>query len=87
MSADVTIEISPHARVRMADRGASEEDVITAIRQGEPEACRKGRVMFRKNFPLNALWRGKWCAVKQVAPIVVLERGECTVVTVHVYYF
>ena len=81
------IQFSPHAREKMLDRGATESEVEAAIRTGNPEPARKGRLMFRKNFAFNRQWRGKYYAVRQVAPIVVEETGQLVVVTVFVYYF
>lgn len=81
------IIVSSHARDKMLDRGASEDEIEAAIRTGNSEPVRKGRRMFRKNFPYNRSWRGKHYAVKQVAPIVVEEEGRLIVVTVFVYYF
>jgi len=81
------IQFSLHAREKMLDRGTSESEMEAAIRTGNPEPVRKGRLMFRKNFAFNRQWRGKYYAVKQVAPIVVEEAGQLVVVTVFVYYF
>ena len=44
------IEISNHAREQMAERGASEAEVILAIEKGESESARKNRKLFRKIF-------------------------------------
>ncbi len=87
LDASKPIEFSPHALEKVADRGAQEREVVAAIRTGSPEPARKGRVQFRKNFPFNALWRGKQYAVKQVAPVVAEERDRLVVVTVFVFYF
>jgi hypothetical protein len=81
------IVFSSHAREKMLDRGASEGEVKAAIRSGSSEPARKGRVMFRKNFAYDKLWRGKHYAIKQVAPIIAEERERLVVVTVFVYYF
>lgn len=81
------IELSSHAREKMLDRGASESEVQAAIRTGNPEPARKGRLMFRKNFAFNSQWRGKHYAVKQVVPVVAEEVDKLVVVTVYVYYF
>ena len=40
----------------MGDRGASEDEVRKAIEEGSSEPARKGRIMFRKNLPFNAMW-------------------------------
>jgi len=81
------IEFSPHAREKMLDRGALESEVKAAIQTGNFEPARKGRLIFRKNFAFNRLWRGKLYAVKQVVPIVLEEADRLTVVAVFVYYF
>lgn len=81
------IEFSSHAREKMLDRGATESEVIEAIRTGSTEPARKGRIMFRKNMEFHGQWRGKPHAVKQVAPIVAEEADRLVVVTVFVYYF
>lgn len=81
------IEISQHAREQMIERGAKEEEVLTVIRQGEVEPSRLRRVMYRKNFQFNGVWRGKRYAVKQVVPIVIEESEKLVVVTVYTFYF
>lgn len=87
MDVSKPIEFSMHAREKMLDRGASEEEVRAAIHMGNPEPARKGRVLFRKNFSFNAQWRGRHYMVKQVAPVVAEEADRLVVVTVFVYYF
>ena len=81
------ITLSLHAREKMLDRGASQGEVEVAIRMGNAEPVRKGRMLFRKNFAFNRQWRGKSYAVKQVAPVVAEEPDRLVVVTVFVYYF
>lgn len=81
------ILLSAHARQQLALRGASEEEVVSAIREGEPLPARERRVSFRKNFPYRAAWKGKLYDVKQVLPIVIEETEALVVVTVYVFYF
>ncbi|MBI5188153.1 MAG: DUF4258 domain-containing protein [Nitrospirae bacterium] len=81
------VEISPHAREQMDERGANETEVLQAIQKGIDEPARKGRKMYRKNFQFNSLWRGKQYKVKQVAPVVTEEGNKLVVVTVYVFYF
>ena len=50
------IIFSNHAKIKMADRGASEDEVKSAIREGSSEPARKGRIMFRKNIPFDGIW-------------------------------
>jgi len=42
---EISIEISRHAREQMQERGASEEEVVAAIRTGTPEPARNQRTM------------------------------------------
>lgn len=81
------VELSAHARQKMRDRGATEDEVLASIQTGSVEPARGGRVRFRKNFEFHREWRGKRYAVKQVAPVVAEEPDKLMVVTVFVYYF
>jgi ribosome recycling factor len=76
-----------HARQRMKDRGAREEDVIEAIRTGEREQTRSGRVMFRLNKECKREWDGVYYRIQQVAPVVVEENERTVLITVYVFYF
>jgi len=84
---ELPIEISNHARSQMQERGATEGQVIAAIRTGEAEPARHSRVMYRKAFQFDGLWRGRQYRVKQVAPVVAQEADRLVVVTVYVFYF
>lgn len=86
-NASKQILFSNHARIKMVDRGANEAEVLRAIKEGSSEPVRKGRLLFRKNFPFNSTWRGRRYPVKQVAPVVAEENGKLVVITVYVYYF
>ena len=81
------IIFSNHAKRKMTDRGASEDEVLKAIKEGSSEPARKNRIMFRRNLPFNAIWSGKHYSVKQVAPVIAEENDEAVDVTVYVYYF
>lgn len=81
------IRITLHARLRCQARGATEEEVLRAIREGIPEAAKKNRAMYRMNIEFNEEWMGEKFAVKQVAPVVAEQVDELVVVTVYVFYF
>jgi hypothetical protein len=82
-----SVLISPHARQQMDLRGASEQEVISAIREGEATPTKGGRLIYRKNFSFRGEWQGRYHETKQVAPIVVREADSFIVVTVYVFYF
>lgn len=81
------IRISGHAREQMAHRGASEQEVHEAIREGIWGDAEGGRRDSRKEYKFDAGWNGRRYATKQVRPVFVEETGEIVVVTVYVYYF
>ncbi len=75
------------ARTRIPERGTSEEDVLAAIRRGVAEPAQRGLVQYRLNLEYRRLWRGRFYAVQQVAPIVAEEEDRRVVVTVYTFYF
>jgi hypothetical protein len=83
----VIVRLHPHARVRAAERGATETEIIEAIRSGERFIGRLGRSGFRRNFAFAGGWRGKRYATKQLEVYAVLENDEWLVITVLVKFF
>lgn len=71
----------------MAERGASESEVIAAIQDGERFIAKFDRIGFRRNFSRDFLWRGKSYQNKQVEVYAVEERGTLLILTVIVKYF
>ncbi|MHB8254456.1 MAG: DUF4258 domain-containing protein [Acidiferrobacter sp.] len=83
----MNVIIHPHARERMAERGATSDEVEAAIEAGERFAARLGRHGFRRNFPFEGTWRGRTYGIKQVEVYAVKEKGTWVVITVIVKYF
>jgi hypothetical protein len=71
----------------MIGRGAEEDHVIEAIRNGEQEPTRSGRVMCRLNLEFKREWDGVYYPIQQVAPVVVEEDERIVVITVYTFYF
>jgi hypothetical protein len=84
---DTKVDIHPHARERMAERGATEAEVRTTVVSGERFPARFGRAGFRRNFPFDDTWRGHEYRVKQVEAYAVQEADGWLVITVLVKYF
>jgi hypothetical protein len=80
------IRFHPHAIERLEERGATEDEVLAAIRSGEKFPARYGRVGFRRNFAFNSIWLGKHYNTKQLEVYAVDEDGWL-VITVFVKYF
>ncbi len=77
----------PHALERMVERGASEDEVMLTVQEGEQFPAKFGRTGFRRNFPVEGLWRGRHFAVKQVEAYAVEEQEDWLVITVIVRYY
>jgi hypothetical protein len=84
---DKPIRLTGHALGQLAFRGATEADVLAAIRTSPWHPADLGRLECRKDFPFQAEWNRSWYATRQVRPIFVEEPDEIVVVTVYVYYF
>jgi hypothetical protein len=81
------IQFSLHAREQMAERGASDAEVVDIVRTGEQVPAKRGRQGFRKNLQYNSLWGGRTYAIKQVLAIVAEEDDALIVVTVYTFCF
>ena len=58
------VVLHPHAMARLGERGVREEEVKTAVLEGERVPAKFGRVGFRRYFQYGKLWRGKTYATK-----------------------
>ena len=65
----------------MAERGATEDEVLATVLEGEPWPAQFGRVGFRRNFPFEAEWRSQFYRVKQVEVYAVRESADWLVIT------
>ena len=81
------MRLHPHARARISERGASEEEVEASLRDGERFAAKFGRQGYRRNFRFDGVWRGNTYAMKQVEAIAIFEEDDWLVITVVVKYF
>jgi hypothetical protein len=55
------VDIDPHARERIIERGATENEVVATISAGERFTAKYGRAGFRRNFAFGGMWRGRPC--------------------------
>jgi len=81
------ILLSRHALEQARERGATEDEIREAVREGEFVPAREGRRGYRLNRPFGRSWGGRIYATKQVMPIVAEEVDRLVVVTVFVFYF
>ena len=64
--AGMSVRLHPHAVERLAERGATESEVIAAVENGERFPAKFGRSGFRHNAPFSGEWNGKRYATKQI---------------------
>jgi hypothetical protein len=81
------IRLTGYAHGQLVFRGATEADVLEAIRTSPWQPAELGRLECRKDLAFDAEWNGRWYATRQVRPIFVDEPNEIVVVTVFVYHF
>ena len=81
------IRLSAHALGRCHHRGTTEQEVREAVIRGRREPAKKGRMLCRLNFQYNGTWRGRYYAIKQVAPVITEKANEIIVVTVYTFFF
>jgi len=83
----MNIRFHRHARERMEERGATEDEVASTVEAGERFEAKFNRVGFRRNFSLAGKWRGKKYNTKQVEVYAVHEDTDWLVITVITRYF
>ena len=81
------VNIHPHARERMRERGATEEETRKTVEEGEKFTAKFGRTGFRRNFNFEGVWKGRKYSTKQVEVYAVNEKGILIVITILVKYF
>ena len=81
------IRLSAHAREQLQFRGATEDEVMEAIKTATWEVAESGRQECKKDFSFATQWNNKYYMTKQVRPIFVEEDKEIVVITVYTYFF
>jgi hypothetical protein len=83
----MTINFHPHALVRMAQRGATQIQVIETVEAGEHFEAKFGRVGFRRNFIFEKQWQNRYYKNIQVIVYAVMENTDWLVISVITRYF
>ena len=83
----MAVRFHTHALDRMKERGASKEEVIATIEDGEHFTAKFDRTGFRRNFHYQKKWRNKKYNVKQIEVYAVREGSDWLVITVITRYF
>lgn len=81
------IVFTQHARQRMRERGAEEQHVVEAIRNGQREPAQRGLQACRLNLEFKREWDGRYYGVQQIVAIIAEESGRIVVVTIYTFYF
>lgn len=83
----MTVRLHPHVLERLAERGATEPEVIATVQGGESFPAKFGRTGFRRNFRFASIWRSRRYAIKQVEAFAVREGQDWLVITVVTRYY
>lgn len=83
----MVIRLHPHAKERLLERGASEQEVIKTVEEGEIFSAKYGRTGFRRNFSFEGIWRGKYYTTKQIEAFAVKDDKDFIVITIITRYF
>ncbi len=83
----MVVRFHPHARERMEERNATEDEVRATVEQGEEFPAKFGRTGFRRNFLFEGEWRGRPYKTKQVEVYAVQEDDDWLVITVITRFF
>ena len=73
------VRLHPHALERLAERGATEEEVRATVLGGESFPAKFGR--------FDSVWRDRHYAIKQVEAFAVREGADWLVITVVTRYY
>ena len=82
----INVALHPHARARLAERGATEAEVIETVQMGKRFPAKFGRTGFRRRFPFHDMWRGREYATKQIEAFAVEEHGWLVITVIVRYY-
>lgn len=83
----MAVRLHHHAQERLAERGATEDEVKITVEHGEQFPAKLGRTGFRCNFSFDSEWREKFYKTKQVEAYAVREDDGWLVITVITRYF
>ena len=81
------VNLHPHARDRLEERGATKDEVQITVEQGEQFPAKFDRTGFRRNFRFDQDWRGKHYNTKQIEAYAVQEGEDWLVITIITRYF
>ena len=80
------VRLTRHALEQAEERGATEDEVTEAVRNGSREPAKYGRELCRYSFPYCRKWQGEYYMIKQVAPVIKEEKHEIVVITVYTFF-
>ena len=83
----MSVRLHPHARERLEERGATQDEVSLTVETGETFPAKFGRTGFRRNFTFGQVWRGKTYATKQVEVYAVKEGEDWLAITFVTRFF
>lgn len=81
------VKLHPHAKERLLERNATEQEVIATVTKGETFPAKYGRIGFRRNFNYEDTWMGKHYLTKQIEVYAVKEGNDWLAITLITRFF
>ncbi|MBE0415039.1 MAG: DUF4258 domain-containing protein [Dehalococcoidia bacterium] len=78
--------IIDHARERIQERGATEEEVRETLSKGKELKAAGKRTVKEMVFPFNARWQGRFYPRKKLRVIYAEQGDDLVVITVYTYF-
>jgi hypothetical protein len=81
------VRLHPHAVQRLAERGATRDEVVYTVKHGTASPAKFGRTQFTHVFAYNRRWRGTIYRSKRVEAFAAeVKKDEWLVITVVVKF-
>jgi len=80
------IKIEAHTLKRAIERGATKEEIIEVLKNGESIPAKSNRFAKHKVFTFNKERNGKYYKQKRIEVYYIIENVFLITVTVYVYY-
>ena len=80
------VTIIDHARDRMRERGATEDEVMATLSKGTELRAAGGRKVKELVFSFNAVWQGKPYPQKKLRVIYMEQDNDIIAITVYTYF-
>jgi len=73
-SRSMTVSIHPYVQISLAERGATEIEVVSTTKSDRNFSAKQGRIEFRRTFGYNSYWQDNFYATEQCIEVFQRQR-------------